>query len=61
MRPALRAGTDLINDVRALTSPGALQTLAAHPSAGSCWSPWRKWPRACGFPGRRLRRPCVPG
>jgi 2-amino-4-hydroxy-6-hydroxymethyldihydropteridine diphosphokinase len=36
MRAALGAGADLINDVRALTTPGALQTLAAHPSAGAC-------------------------
>ena len=28
MRAALEAGADLINDVRALTSPGALQALA---------------------------------
>ena len=36
MRAALDAGADLINDVRALTTPGALQTLAAHPTAGVC-------------------------
>ena len=36
MRAALEAGADLINDVRALTSPGALQALAAHPTAGVC-------------------------
>ena len=36
MRAALEAGADLINEVRALTSPGALQTLAAHPGAGVC-------------------------
>jgi dihydropteroate synthase len=36
MRAALEAGADLINDVRALTTPGALQALAAHPSAGVC-------------------------
>ena len=36
MRAALEAGADLINDVRALTTPGALQALAAHPSAGAC-------------------------
>ena len=36
MRAALEAGADLINDVRALTSPGALQALAAHPGAGVC-------------------------
>ena len=36
MRAALGAGADLINDVRALTTPGAPQALAAHPSAGVC-------------------------
>lgn len=36
MRAALDAGADLINDVRALTTPGALQALATHPSAGVC-------------------------
>ena len=36
MRAALEAGADLINDVRALTTPDALQALAAHPSAGVC-------------------------
>jgi dihydropteroate synthase len=36
MRAALDAGADLINDVRALTTPGALQALAAHPTAGVC-------------------------
>ena len=36
MRAALEAGADLINDVRALTTPGAMQALAAHPGAGVC-------------------------
>jgi len=36
MRAALEAGADVINDVRALTTPGALQALAAHDSAGVC-------------------------
>jgi dihydropteroate synthase len=36
MRAALDAGADLINDVRALTTPGALDTVARHPSAGVC-------------------------
>lgn len=36
MSAALRAGADLINDVRALTQPGALRVLAEHPSAGVC-------------------------
>ena len=36
MRAALDAGADLINDVRALTTPGALEALATHPTAGVC-------------------------
>ena len=32
----LDAGADIVNDVRALTWPGALQCLAAHPLAGVC-------------------------
>lgn len=36
MRAALDAGADLINDVRALQRPGALEALAAHPLAGVC-------------------------
>ena len=32
----LELGADIINDVRALTWPGALERLAAHPSAGVC-------------------------
>lgn len=33
---ALDAGADIVNDVRALTRPGALEGVAAHPSAGVC-------------------------
>jgi dihydropteroate synthase len=33
---ALDAGADIVNDVRALRRPGALQAVAAHPSAGAC-------------------------
>ncbi len=36
MRAALDAGADIINDVRALQRPGALDVLAAHPRAGAC-------------------------
>jgi dihydropteroate synthase len=36
MRAALELGTDIVNDVRALQRPGALDVLAAHPSAGAC-------------------------
>ncbi len=33
---ALRAGADVINDVRALQQPGALAAVTAHPSCGVC-------------------------
>jgi dihydropteroate synthase len=36
MRAVLEAGADIVNDVRALTRPGALAALAAHPQAGVC-------------------------
>jgi len=36
MRAALDLGVDIVNDVRALQRPGALEALAAHPSAGVC-------------------------
>jgi dihydropteroate synthase len=36
MRAALEQGADIINDVRALRRSGALECLAAHPSAGVC-------------------------
>ncbi len=36
MRAVLDAGADIINDVRALREAQALQTCAAHPSAGLC-------------------------
>jgi dihydropteroate synthase len=36
MRAALDAGADIVNDVRALQRPGALEVLAAHPRAGMC-------------------------
>ena len=36
MRAALDAGVDIVNDVRALRRPGALQCVAAHPNAGVC-------------------------
>ena len=32
----LDLGADIVNDVRALTWPGALERVAAHPSAGVC-------------------------
>ena len=36
MRRALALGADMINDVQALQAPGALQALAAHPTAAAC-------------------------
>jgi dihydropteroate synthase len=36
MRAALDLGADIVNDVRSLQRPGALQVLAAHPAAGVC-------------------------
>ena len=36
MRAALDLGVDIVNDVRALQRPGALECLASHPRAGVC-------------------------
>jgi len=36
MRAALNAGADIINDVRALRLPGALEVVAAHAGCGVC-------------------------
>jgi dihydropteroate synthase len=36
MRAALAADADIVNDVRALRRPGALEVVAAHPSCGVC-------------------------
>lgn len=36
MRAVLDAGADIVNDVRALARPGAVEAVAAHPSAGVC-------------------------
>jgi len=36
MAEALALGVDIVNDVRALQSPGALAVVAAHPTAGVC-------------------------
>ena len=36
MRAALDLGVDIVNDVRALQAPGALDVAAAHPTAGVC-------------------------
>lgn len=36
MRAALELGVDIVNDVRALRRPGALEAAASHPRAGVC-------------------------
>lgn len=36
IKAALRAGADVVNDVRALQQPGALAAVAAHASCGVC-------------------------
>jgi dihydropteroate synthase len=36
MQQALDLGVDIVNDVRALRRPGAVQAVAAHPRAGVC-------------------------
>ena len=36
MQRALDAGADIINDIRALSAPGAVNTVAAHASCGVC-------------------------
>jgi dihydropteroate synthase len=36
MRAALDLGVDIVNDVRALARPGAIDAVAAHPRAGVC-------------------------
>jgi dihydropteroate synthase len=36
MRAALDRGADIVNDIRALSAPGALEVVAAHSEAGVC-------------------------
>lgn len=36
MRAALDLGADIVNDIGALRTPGALQAVAAHPACGVC-------------------------
>ena len=36
MRAVLDAGADIVNDIRALRGPGALDAVAAHPTCGVC-------------------------
>ena len=45
MRAALDLGADIVNDVSALRSPGALEIVAAHPSCGVCLMHMRGTPR----------------
>lgn len=69
MKQALARGADIINDVNALRSPGALQQVAAHPSCGVCLMHMRGEPESmqsnvsydgdvikevCAFLGARL-------
>ncbi|MDP3084189.1 MAG: dihydropteroate synthase [Rubrivivax sp.] len=44
MRAALDLGVDIVNDVRALQRPGALDAVAAHPAAGVCLTHMRGEP-----------------
>ena len=46
MRAALELGVDIVNDVRALTRPAALELLAAHRSAGVCLMHMRGEPQS---------------
>lgn len=55
MRAALDLGVDIINDVRSLTRPGALEAVAAHPSCGVCLMHMQ------GEPGEMQRAPQYPG
>jgi dihydropteroate synthase len=48
----LEAGADIVNDVRALQRPGALQAAAAHPAAGICLMHMQ------GEPGSMQASPC---
>ena len=46
MRAALDLGADIVNDIAALRTPGALATVAAHPSCGVCLMHMRGTPRS---------------
>lgn len=52
MRAALDLGVDIVNDVRALQRPGALEVLAAHTTAGVCLMHMQ------GAPGTMQSEPC---
>jgi dihydropteroate synthase len=46
MRSALDMGVDIINDIDALRSPGALDAVVAHPTCGVCLMHMRGEPRS---------------
>ncbi|HSC62481.1 MAG TPA: dihydropteroate synthase [Caldimonas sp.] len=46
MRAALDLGVDIVNDIGALRSPGALALVAAHPTCGACLMHMRGTPRS---------------
>lgn len=46
MRAAVDLGVDIVNDIAALRSPGAIDVVAAHPSCGVCLMHMRGEPRS---------------
>jgi dihydropteroate synthase len=46
MRAALDLGADIVNDIAALRTPGALAAVASHPSCGVCLMHMRGTPRS---------------
>jgi hypothetical protein len=46
MRVALDLGADIVNDIAALRTPGAIELVAAHPSCGVCLMHMRGTPRS---------------
>ena len=55
MRAVLDAGADIVNDIRALRGPGALDAVAAHPRCGVCLMHMR------GEPASMQRAPAYAG
>lgn len=55
MRAALDLGVDIVNDVRSLARPGALDLVAAHPTCGVCLMHMQ------GEPGVMQQAPSYPG
>ncbi len=45
MRAALNLGVDIVNDIRALQAPGAIEVVAGHASCGVCLMHMRDEPR----------------